>query len=72
MSAAAPDRRSGRSQHGLPGLEHNRLWSRQPPRTADPLDSPDRCPDCDGTGTDLATPGSTVPCRSCDGSGWAP
>ena len=72
MSAAAHDQRPGMGQHGLPGLEHNRLWSRQPPRTADPLDAADRCPDCDGTATDLSTPEPAGPCRSCDGTGWAP
>ncbi len=35
------------------GMERDRLWSRLPDRTGDPLDSPDGCPDCDGTGVDL-------------------
>jgi hypothetical protein len=71
MSAAAPHRRPGRGQHGLLGLRYDRLWSRLPPRTADPLHSADRCRNCYGTGTDLATAEPADPCRSCDGSGWA-
>ena len=40
---------------GIPGLEHERLWTRQPPRTTDPLHCADACPDCEGTGVDLGT-----------------
>ena len=72
MSAAARDGRPGMGQQGLPGLEYDRLWSRQPPRAADPLDSPDRCPDCYGTAIDLGSPEPAGACRSCDGTGWAP
>jgi hypothetical protein len=68
--SALHDRRPGLRQHGLPGLEHDRLWSRQPDRTGDPLDSPDGCRACAGTGTDLAAD-PPCPCGSCSGSGWS-
>ena len=66
------DRRPGDGQHRLPGMDNDRLWSRLPDRTGDPLTSPDGCRDCagTGTGTDLASD-PPRPCRSCDGSGWS-
>ena len=47
------DRRPGVGQRGFPGMEHDRLWSRQADRGGDPLDSADGCRSCAGTGTDL-------------------
>ena len=65
------NRRPGPGQRGLPGLEHDRLWSRQPPR-GDPLDDPDGCPDCAGTAMHLDAPEPDGPCTSCAGTGWRP
>ena len=63
--------RSGLGQRGLPGLEHERSWSRQPPRTTDPMRTADACPGCEGTGVELDMPEPDGVCHSCDGSGWA-
>lgn len=65
------DRRPGAGQHSLRGTDRDRLWSRLPDRTGDPLDSSDGCRACAGTGTDL-TADPPCPCRSCAGSGWTP
>ena len=70
--SARGDRRPGPGQRGIPGLEHDRQWTRQPPRTADPLHSADACPDCDGTAVDLGAPEPDGVCHSCLGTGWAP
>ena len=70
--SALGDRRPGLRQHGIPGLEHDRLWSRQAPRTEDPLHAADSCPDCDGTAVNLAAPEPQGTCHSCTGTGWAP
>ena len=72
MSGNSPDRRPGTRQRGLPGLEHDRLWSRTPRRGADPLGHPDRCADCDGTAVNLGAPEPSGSCGSCDGTGWTP
>ena len=68
--SARGDRPPGLRQRGV--LEHERLWSRQPPRTADPLHAADACPGCEGTGVDTRMPDPDGICRSCDGTGWAP
>ena len=70
--SARGDRRPGLGQRGIPGPEHERLWSRQSPRTADPLHAADACPDCDGTAVDLGAPEPDGVCHSCLGTGWAP
>jgi hypothetical protein len=68
--SAPGDRRPGLRQHGIPGLEYDRLWSRRAPRTTDPLNDPDRCPDCDGTAVDLGAAEPEGECSSCLGTGW--
>ena len=64
------DRRPGAGQRGIPGLEYDRLWSRQPDRDGDPLSSPDGCPDCAGTGVNITAANPAAGCGSCDGTGW--
>jgi hypothetical protein len=64
-------RRPGAHQYSLRGMDRDRLWSRLPDRTGDPIESPDACRFCTGTGTDL-TANPPCPCGSCAGSGWAP
>jgi hypothetical protein len=66
------DRRPGPGQRGIPVLEHDRLWTRQPPRTADPLNAADACPKCQGTGVDLGASEPDGVCSLCFGTGWAP
>ena len=63
-------RRAGAGQRTLRGMERDRLWSRLPDRTNDPLGSPDGCVPCAGTGVDLAAD-PPCPCRPCLGTGWA-
>jgi hypothetical protein len=69
--SAVRDRRPGLGQRGIPGLEDERLSSRQPPRTTDPLRAPDACAACEGTGVDVDTPELDGVCHSCHGTGWA-
>ena len=64
------DRRPGPDQRTLRGMDRERLWSRLPDRTGDPIDSPDGCRACGGTGLDL-TADPPCPCGSCSGSGWS-
>ena len=64
--------RRGLGQRGIPGLEYERLWSRQPPRTTDPLRAPDACAGCEGTGVDIDTPELDGVCHYCHGTDWAP
>jgi hypothetical protein len=42
-------------------MERDRLWSRLPDRTGDPIESPDGCQYCLGTGLDL-TADPALPC----------
>lgn len=63
-------RRPNQDQYALRGMDRDRLWSRLPDRTGDPLDSPDGCLPCDGTGVDL-TAAPPRPCRDCLGTGWS-
>ena len=44
-------RRPNADQYSLRGMDRDRLWSRLPDRTGDPLDSPDGCVPCSGTGS---------------------
>ena len=66
------DRRPGVGQRGLPGLDYDRLWSRRLSRTTDPLDDPDGCPDCAGTGINIMSANPAAGCGTCDGTGWRP
>ncbi len=66
------DRRGGLERRGLPGMEHDRLWSRLSPRAADPLGDAGACSACKGTAVNVDQPDFGGPCRSCDGTGWAP
>lgn len=61
--------RPGDGQYHLRGMDRDRLWSRLPGRTGDPIESPDGCRDCDGTGDNL-TVDPPCPCGSCFGTGW--
>lgn len=70
--SALNDRRPGLRQHGIPGLEYDKLWSREAPRTTDPLHAADACSDCDGTAVNLGAPEPDGSCSSCDGTGWTP
>ena len=63
-------RRAVVGQPTLRGMERDRLWSRLPDRTDDPLDSPDGCIPCAGTGVDLAADPPCF-CGPCLGTGWA-
>jgi hypothetical protein len=64
-------RRRNAGQYALRGMDRDRLWSRLPDRTGDPLGSPDGCITCSGTGLDLmANPPSS--CRPCLGTGLVP
>lgn len=62
--------RPNQDQYALRGMDRDRLWSRLPDRTSDPLDSPDGCLPCGGTGVDL-TAAPPRPCRDCLGTGWS-
>ena len=63
------DGRPGADQYSFRGMDRDRLWSRLPDRTGDPIESPDGCQSCRGTGLDLTTDPS-CPCGSCLGTGW--
>lgn len=63
-------RRRNAGQYALRGMDRDRLWSRLHDRTGDPLDSPDGCVPCSGTGINLtADPPCT--CGPCLGTGWS-
>ena len=61
--------RPGDGQYRLRGMDRDRLWSRLPDRTSDPVESPDGCRRCGGTGLDL-TVDPPCPCGLCFGTGW--
>ena len=61
--------RPGDGQYHLRGMDRDRLWSRLTDRTRDPLESPDGCGHCGGTGLDL-TVDPPCPCGPCFGTGW--
>ena len=61
--------RPGDGQYRIRGMDRDRLWSRLPDRTSDPLESPDGCDHCGGTGLDL-TVDPPCPCGPCFGTGW--
>jgi hypothetical protein len=61
--------RPGDDQYHLRGIDRDRLWSRLPDRTSDPLESPDGCGHCGGTGLDLAVD-PPCSCGPCFGTGW--
>lgn len=63
-------RRRNAGQYALRGMDRDRLWSRLPDLTGDPLDSPDGCVPCSGTGLDL-TADPPCSCRTCLGTGWS-
>jgi hypothetical protein len=58
-------------QYRLRSTDPDRLWSRLPERTGDPIESPDGCRDCGGTGLDLSVD-PPCPCGPCFGTGWQP
>lgn len=62
--------RRSAGQYALRGMDRDRLWSRLHDRTGDPLDSPDGCIPCGGTGINLAADPPCT-CGPCLGTGWS-
>jgi hypothetical protein len=63
------DGRPGDGQYRFRGMDRDQLWPRLPDRTGDPMESPDGCRNCSGTGLDL-TVDPPCPCGPCFGTGW--
>ena len=63
-------RRPHADQRVIRGMDRDRLWSRLPDRSGDPLEAADGCVCCGGTGVDL-TADPPCRCRPCLGTGWA-